>query len=210
MKSKYEKFSTVIKLVYDIKDKKNITILHPDFIKKNKNNCKMIINNKIYLLTDTYKVDEENMKILKIKLLILNTKKINLSYMFYECEFLKEFHLISEEEEISKHEYKNENVKYKDDFDNSNNQLNITFLSSYDNITNIFNEAIKIYNDYNEFEKMNNIISLSDVFLSSSKSSIKSKNYNFIEYSSFYENSFFFKFIFLSFILINIHYFYFP
>ncbi len=42
----------------------------------------MIINNKMCALSDTYKVDDEKIYLLKIKLLILNNKKIDLSFMF--------------------------------------------------------------------------------------------------------------------------------
>ena len=80
-----------------------------------------------------------------------------------------------------------------------NNQSNIVFLNSYNNITNIFNEALKIYNIYNDFyvdnenQKMNYISNLSDEILSSSNSSIKSDNNKYNEYSSFHENPFSFK-----------------
>ena len=43
--SRYEKFSSMIKLVYEIKQK-TIKIFRHDFVKKNRNNCKMIINIK--------------------------------------------------------------------------------------------------------------------------------------------------------------------
>ena len=89
--------------------------------------------------------------------------------MFYECKSLKEFHLISDEEEISKKENKDKNIKYKDSFDDLNNQSNIQFLSlNNNNLTNLYNEAIKISNDNNEKEKNNFIIKLNNDFLSPS------------------------------------------
>ena len=198
MKSKFKKSSSMIKLIYEINSEKIITIFHPYFVKFNKNKCKMIINNKLYLLTDKYLVEDVNMKLLKIKLLILNNNKINFSLMFYECKSLKEFHVKSEEEEISKQEDKIENTKNIDSFDDFNNQSNIELLSSYNNnITNIFNEALNIYNKYNDFykrnekEKMNFNINLSNEFSLPSYSSIQNNIY--IEYSSFNENSFSFK-----------------
>ena len=198
MKSKFKKSSSMIKLIYEINSEKIIKIFHPYFVKFNKNKCKMIINNKLYLLTDKYLVEDVNMKLLKIKLLILNNNKINFSLMFYECKSLKEFHVKSEEEEISKQEDKIENTKNIDSFDDFNNQSNIELLSSYNNnITNIFNEALNIYNKYNDFykrnekEKMNFIINLSNEFSLPSYSSIQNNIY--IEYSSFNENSFSFK-----------------
>ena len=199
MNSKYEKSFSMIKLVYEIKDEKTITIFHPYFVQNNKNNCKMIVNNKLCLLTDKLEVTDNNNKLLKIKLLILNNKKINLSYMFHECKSLKKFHMISEEE-APKKEDKDENIKNKDSFVDLIYQSNNEILSSYNNnLTNIFNEAIKIYNKYNDLnynnekEKMNFIINLNDEFLLSSNSSIKSQNNNNIEYSSFYDGSFSFK-----------------
>ena len=152
MNSKFKRSSSMIKLFYEIKEEKIITIFHPYFVKNNKNNCKMIINNKIYLLTDKYQVEDVNMKLLKIKLLILNYNTINFSRMFYECKSLKKFHIISEEDEESKQEDKIENTKNTDSFDDFNNQSNIEILYSYNNtITNIFNEALNIYNKYNDF-----------------------------------------------------------
>ncbi len=171
MKSKFEKSFSIIKLIYEIKNEKSITIFHPYFVENNKNNCKMIINNKLCLLTDKYDVTDENMKLLRIKLLILNNKKINFCLMFYECKSLKEFHIISKEEEISNQEDKNENINNKDNFVDLINQSNNELLISHNyNLTNIFSEDIKIYNKYNdlndnnEIEKMNFIINLSDEY----------------------------------------------
>ena len=97
MASKFEKSSSTIKLVYEIKEEKIITIFCSKFVKHNKNKCKMIIDNKIHSLTDKYQISNDNMKILKIKLLILNDAQINLSYMFYKCDSLKKFNLISKD-----------------------------------------------------------------------------------------------------------------
>ena len=153
----------------------------------------MIINNKVYLLTDTYEIVDENMKLLKIKLFILNNKKIDLSFMLYKCKYLKEFRLISEEDK-SEQDNEDENIKIKDNFDDLNNKSNIEFLNSYNNNkTNIFNKPEKISRDNNEEEKMNYIINLSDEFLSPSYSSIKSQNNKYREYSQIYEKSFSFK-----------------
>ena len=149
MNSKFEKSFSLIKLIYQIKDEKTITIFNPIFVENNKNNCKMIVNNKLCLLSDRYEVTDNNKKLLKVELLILSNKKINFAHMFFESRALKEFHLISEEE-ISNKEDKNENIKNIDSFVDLNNQSNIELLNLYNNnLTNIFNEAIKIYNKYN-------------------------------------------------------------
>ena len=49
MNTNYKKLFSIIKLVYEIKDEKIITILDSDFVNNNKNNCKMIVDNKIYI-----------------------------------------------------------------------------------------------------------------------------------------------------------------
>jgi len=205
MASKFIRYTSMIKLVYKIKKNKTIKIFGLDFVEKNKNNCKMIINNKLCALNYKYEINDDNMKLLKVKLLILNNKKIDLSYMFYECKYLKLFYLISTKKDISQPDYKDENIKNKsennintDNFDDLNNQSNLTIKTEYNNneLTNKFNQDIKIYYIYNDFndnkekEKNNFIINLSHDFLSSSYSLIKSPNYNFIDYSSFYKNSF--------------------
>ena len=108
MNSYFEKNSSIIKLVYEINDDKIIPIFNHAFVKENIRNCKMIINNKIHLLTNKYEIHDKNMKLLKIKLLVLNTKKIDLSFMFCNCDSLKNFNIIAKEVEKTNDEYKNE------------------------------------------------------------------------------------------------------
>ena len=172
---------------------------------KNKGKCKMVINNKIYSLTDRYQIVDENIKLLKIRLLIINNTKINLEHMFYKCKFLKEFHLIQEDQKSLEDEHKkvdeaNQTGSGMTDYFDNYYQLYTTLKSTYNsnNITSLFNQDTIIYNMYNnsynnkENENLINIINLSHEFLSSSYSSIKS-NANNIEFSSFNENSFSFK-----------------
>ena len=54
MNSLLEKSYSIFKLIYEIKNETLINIFDSDFVKKNKGNCKMIIDNKIYLLSDKY------------------------------------------------------------------------------------------------------------------------------------------------------------
>ena len=42
-------------IIYNIKGKDIINIFGSDFVKNNKNKCKMIINNKEYKITEKYK-----------------------------------------------------------------------------------------------------------------------------------------------------------
>ena len=177
MALKFEKSSIIIELVYKIKDEKNINIFHSYFVQNNKTKCKMIVNNKLSELTDKYQVFKESMNLLKVKLLILKNTKINFSHMFYQCKFLTEFNIISQEENKLDEEYKSLNRQYenldKDILDDSNNQLNMTIKNTYTNdINTLFTQAINIYykdnNLYenNDKEKMNSIINLSHDFLS--------------------------------------------
>jgi hypothetical protein len=64
MNSKFVKLTSIIKLIYEIKTQKTITIFDPHFVNRNKSKCKMIINNKIYLLTDKYQIVDKNKKLL--------------------------------------------------------------------------------------------------------------------------------------------------
>ena len=151
MKNKYinaisesikKNFSTV-KLVYQIKNEKTIKIFDSFFVNNNKNNCKMIINNKMHLLTDKYQVNDDKIKYLKIKLIIPNKIKINLSFMFYECTSLKEFHLISEENLNFKNEYNNENKNENSQIENI--KINNSFYSN--------NQSMKLNSSINNENK---------------------------------------------------------
>ena len=156
IRSIYENSSNMITLVYEIKEEKVITIVHPFFVKNNKRNCKMINNNKIYELTDKYQINEQNLKKLEVKLLIINNNKINLSCMFYNCKYLKEFYLASKEKKKSEEKNKEKNINNQtkclnvDTLDTLNNESNKKFIYEYNNyINNILNKEIKLYYNYN-------------------------------------------------------------
>ena len=84
----YEKSCSIFKLTYEIKGESIIKLFDEGFAQDPKISCKMIIDNK-------YQIFDYNQKFLKVKLLIMNKKKINLSYMFYECYSLISFPNIS-------------------------------------------------------------------------------------------------------------------
>jgi surface protein len=133
MSSGYERSSSIIKLIYEVKGEKIIKIFDNKFVNKNQGKCKMIINNKVYLLKDKYHITENNIKFLKIKLMILNNVKIDLSYIFNECNLLKEFYVIpredikqQENQLIKKQKY----YKNESDLDDSDNQLFQKFYPS--------------------------------------------------------------------------------
>ena len=79
-----------INIVYDIKQKE-INIFGYEFVKNNKNKCKIILGNKEYKLAEIcnitdYNNNSKNGK-LYIKLKIIGNIT-NMSYMFYECKLL--------------------------------------------------------------------------------------------------------------------------
>ena len=75
-------------IIYKIEGKDEIKLFGEEFIENNKNNCKIIIENKEQNLVSYLKVNK-NQEILKIKLKIINTNNItNMSHMFCYCSSL--------------------------------------------------------------------------------------------------------------------------
>ena len=99
MSSMFERYCSIFNIIYEIKKEKLIKIFDTNFVFNNKRKSKMIINNKIYSLSDKYQIIDDNTKFLKIKLLIINREGINLSYMLNDCKSLKKFYIIKEEEQ---------------------------------------------------------------------------------------------------------------
>ena len=118
LSSMFEKSCSIFKLIYKIKKEKTIKIFNTDFVCRNKTKCKIIIDNKIYLLTDKYKINNKKKKFLKIKLMILNNVGINMSHMFYDCNSLKKFY------DISKKEIKPREIIKEEKNKNQNNNIN--------------------------------------------------------------------------------------
>jgi len=78
--------ASIISIIYNInEDRKNedINIFGSEFVKNNKNICKMIINNKEYKITEHYNIKNYINNELKIKLKGINNV-INMSNMFRE------------------------------------------------------------------------------------------------------------------------------
>ena len=159
-----EKSCSIFNLIYEIKEEKIIKLFSPYFVRQNKTKCKLIINNKLSILTDKYQIFDDNMKILKIKLIIFNEKAIDLSYMFYDCKSLKKFYLISKEDNKVEEKYKEEqNNKttedidtYDFDFNELNNQKSAQLYNSNETKKNskgiILDKNIyKSYNYKNKF-----------------------------------------------------------
>ena len=72
-----------IKILYKIKEEKKIKLFGKEFIEKNKDNCKIIIDNKEQCIMEYIKINEEmrNKKILELKLKEIKTIT-NMSHMF--------------------------------------------------------------------------------------------------------------------------------
>ena len=73
-----------ITLIYNInKNKEEVKIFHNCFIYNNKNNCKIIYEDKEYELKETFNIKNINQNKLEIKLKGI-TKINNIEYMFCE------------------------------------------------------------------------------------------------------------------------------
>ena len=84
-----EKDISEINLIYDInkENKEDINIFGEEFVKNNKNICKMIIDNKEYAISEKYNIKTYKKNKLKIKL--KGFDNINdMTYMFYGCSSL--------------------------------------------------------------------------------------------------------------------------
>ena len=72
-------------IIYNNNDENKIKLFGEDFIKNNKDNCYLIINNKKQELTEYIEIKEQQ----KLEIKLYETKNItNMSYMFCECSSL--------------------------------------------------------------------------------------------------------------------------
>ena len=76
-----------INIIYNIKDKKEIRLFGCDFVQRNKNNLKLIIDGEEQDLIDYYELKNNNKDILQIKLKGI-TNVTNMSSMFFYCNLL--------------------------------------------------------------------------------------------------------------------------
>ena len=147
--SSLEKSSLIIKLVYEIKETKFITLFGENFFKRNEKKLKIIINNKFFNLTNNrIEILNNKMKILKIKLIILNSSKINFSEMFYNCDSLKYFSIITKDEPKSTNEIIDEQKDNQIDSLDINNSEEINKYSQmelYHLIPRCYPEVTKKY-----------------------------------------------------------------
>ena len=124
-----------INIIYDINREKGdeIDIFGYDFVKNNKNKCKMIIDNKEYEITDKYNIENYNNNKLYIKLKGIDNVT-NMSYMFNKCSSLTSL------PDISK--WNNNNITNMSGmFDGCSSLSSLPDISKWniDNVTNINN-----------------------------------------------------------------------
>ena len=75
-----------ITIIYKNFKENEVRLFGEKFVKNNKDNCKIIINNKILPLKESYVIDK-NDEMLEIKLTGIKNIK-NMSYMFFWCQSL--------------------------------------------------------------------------------------------------------------------------
>ena len=94
--AEFEIINDEINILYNIKKediiKRKIRILGQNFVKNNKNKCKMIINKKESELMEEFNINNE--KIIEIKLIKIAIIT-DMSYMFYGCSSLSSLSDIS-------------------------------------------------------------------------------------------------------------------
>ena len=76
-----------INIIYNIKDLKEVQLFNPNFIERNENKLKLIIDGKEQDLIDIYELSNNNKDILKVKLKGI-TNVTDMSWMFYGCSSL--------------------------------------------------------------------------------------------------------------------------
>ena len=175
----FEKNSTIFEINYENKKGEEIIQIFDElFVRKNKLISKMIIENKIYSLRDKHKLENNLIKNLNIKLIILtNDFRLNLKRMFYNCKSLINFSISNElsdnfiNEKYSDKEKLNKTIKYV----NNNISKNINkfkFIYFYSNKEDLSSDKL---------EYMKKIITFSHSFssLQLSFDSWKSKKISF-------------------------------
>jgi len=76
-----------INIIYKIEDDKKVKIFGAEFVKNNKNICKIIYEDKEYELDEYFNIPNNIKDELKIKLSGIN-EITNMSFIFYECSSL--------------------------------------------------------------------------------------------------------------------------
>ena len=144
------------KLTYEIRNKSEIKLFDPHFVKNNIRKSKMIIENKMLSLTDKYKVHNTNKKYLKVKLLLFTENIFNFEKMFFKSNLLKQFSIgLKENKERPKlgepTDEEKDKHKINQDIDDDNEYYNLYSIEKTEEQKNI------VYSEFNSFQKFINI-----------------------------------------------------
>ena len=113
----------------------------------------MIVNNKMSEIKFEYEIANNKIKFLKVKLLVLKKKKIDLGCVFYKCHSLIHFDLLSSEEVKLENEFKSKEINKKINIINTSEYLYKTYIESEDCIINNNNNKFdNFYSESNESE----------------------------------------------------------
>ena len=126
-----------INIIYDVNDLKEVRLFGKEFVEKNNNNCKLIIEGYEQDLKDIYNFGYffgSNRETFEIKLTGI-TNITDLSYMFYDCKELLSIRDI---------ELDNYNIA---DVNQSFSGFNSNNSSEKSNYSNLTDKSEKIYND---------------------------------------------------------------
>ena len=134
---------------YDIKHKSRIKIFGDKFVENNKGKCKMKIGDKIFEITDYYRINDSDKKkdYLTIKLIIPD-KLSDITFMFHNCSSIVEIDNI-ENWDLSKI------ADIKDIFFNCSSLLKLPDISKWDT------SNIKIMREL--FYNCSSLLSLPDI-----------------------------------------------
>ena len=159
----------IVKMIYKInlkEENKNIKILGKNFVKKNKEKCKIIYNNEILPLKEHIPIEELiKRKKNKLELYLLEFEIIeDKSYMFHECNLLENISFLNKNILNTETNDILNPKKSHDDFNSNNNTIN----NEKENSLLKNNESYKEneINLINKFKIMDKNISLENIFLS--------------------------------------------
>ena len=172
--NKENNINNEINIIYNVsKTDDKIKIFGKEFVKNNKNKCKIIFENKEYDLQEEFKLKNYEKEKIEIKLKIFKNVN-NISYMFYECSSLSSLADISKWNisnvtDISHMLYQCSKLKYLPDISklntfNVNNMSYIFYecssLSSLPdiskwNISNVNNMSDMFYNCFSFLNNLN-------------------------------------------------------
>ena len=147
------------RITYEIRNKVEIKLFDPYFVKNNNRKSKMIIENKMLSLSDKYKVRNTNKKYLKVKLLLFTENLYNFEKMFFKCYLLKQFAIgLKENKERPKlgepMDEEKDKHKINQEIDDDNEYYNLYSIEKTEE------QKKTVYSEYNSIQIFINISSI--------------------------------------------------